>query len=84
MADEKILLINVRKELAEYPRWKRSSKAMSLLRNIVARHSHSGKIIIDKKINETLWKTGARKPRASFRVKLVKRDNNSVKVELME
>jgi large subunit ribosomal protein L31e len=84
MADEKIILLNLRKELVEYPKWKRSGRAMSIIRERVGKHAKSGKIKFDKKINEVVWSKGSSKPSFALRLKVTKMQDNSVKVTLME
>jgi large subunit ribosomal protein L31e len=74
MAEEKILTINLRKEILKEPKWKRSKQAISTLKKILERHLKT-KVKIGKDINELIWIRGGEKPLTKLRVKLVKVDN---------
>jgi ribosomal protein L31E len=76
--EEKILTINLRKYLTNSSRWKRKGKAMRILRDILRKRTKSKKIIIDKKVSETIWKS---KSPGKVRIKIVKLDNGNVRVE---
>jgi large subunit ribosomal protein L31e len=83
MAEEKIISINIRKELNEYPKWERSGKAVSIVRQRVARYTKSQNVVLDKRINERLWSRGAKRPDTRIRLKITK-GSDSVKAQLME
>jgi large subunit ribosomal protein L31e len=74
MAEEKILTINLRKEILKEARWKRSKQAVSILRKILERHIKA-KVKINKDVNEAIWARGIKKPLTKLRIRLVKVDD---------
>ena len=80
MAEEKILTLNLRKEVIKYPKWKRNQKFMAVLRQEIVRRTKTKKIKIDKNLNEKIWKGGT-PTNYTVRVKLNKETNGSVSVK---
>lgn len=83
MAEEKIITINIRKELVETPRWRRSDAAIRLLKEKLKKMAKNDKVIIGKSINEKVWFRSIRKPPTKFRIKLTK-EEKGLKAELLE
>jgi len=83
MADEKIITINIRKELKEAPYWRRSSSAPRIIRRLLERHSKK-KIKIDKSINEKIWQRSIQNPKMKLKVKITSIDDKTAKAELVE
>ncbi|MEM5879175.1 MAG: 50S ribosomal protein L31e [Candidatus Aenigmatarchaeota archaeon] len=81
MAEEKILTLNLRKELAKARRVKKANRITALLKKKIQRMFKGLDVKIDKGVNEEIWKRGAKKPPAKFKLKL-KKDEKTVKVEL--
>ncbi len=81
--EEKILMINLRKELVGKPYWKRAKDAASILRGILKKKTKADKILISQSLNEKLWSRGIEKPSVKLRVKIIK-DGDTARVELME
>lgn len=82
--EEKIFTLNIRKNLIKTPRWRRSIKAMKILKEKLRRISKSERVLIDKKLNEKIWSRGIEKPVTKVRIRLVKLDKKTVKAELVE
>jgi large subunit ribosomal protein L31e len=80
MADEKIVTVNLRKEMLKAPRWSRSKRAVKVLREFLAKQTKVENVLIDKAINEKIWNEKPNK----LRIKLVKVDDKTFKAELME
>jgi large subunit ribosomal protein L31e len=80
MADEKIVTVNLRREVLKAPRWSRSKRAVKVLKEFLEKQVEAEKIDIDKSISEKIWKENPSK----LRIKLVKVDEKSFKAELME
>lgn len=80
---EQIYTIPLRK-VKGTPRWKRSHKAMALIRQFLIRHTKSlpSQIKIDKTVNEKVWERGSEKPPSSIRVRAAKFEDGEVQVEL--
>lgn len=64
-------------------KYRRSEKAMSLLRKFVERHMKPTEMIIDPSVNEAIWSRGIRNPPRKIRVKMTKDDDGVVTVELV-
>lgn len=84
MVEEKIVTINLRKKIIKKARWKRSKSILRVLKEILKKQTKSEKIEISKKLNEKIWSRSSEKPPTKLRIKLVKSDDGSVKVELMD
>lgn len=82
MAEEKIMVINLRKKVLERPRWKRSKSTLNILKDILKKQTKTDKLKIDKNLNEKIWSRS--KPLTKLRLKIIKSDDGSVKVELVE
>ena len=68
------------------PRWKRSKKAVKVVKAHLARHlkAEESKIHIDASINEEIWSRGSQKPPLQIRVKAMKFEDGVVEVELIK
>jgi large subunit ribosomal protein L31e len=82
MAEEKIIIVNLKKKLLKTPKWRRSKEAMNILKEILKKQ-RSEKIKIDKRINEKIWSKGIENPPAKLRLKIVRLDDKSIRVELL-
>ena len=80
---EKIITVNLRKGLKESPRWDRARRATANLRKILRRHNKSGKIKIDSKVSEAIWRKSIERPAHRLRLKITKKDK-IVNVQLLE
>ncbi len=83
-ATEQIYTIPLR-DVKEYPMWKRSNKAIKVIRAYLSKHMkvEEDKIKISSALNETVWEHGIRKPPNKIRVKAVRSDEG-VTAELVE
>lgn len=84
MAEEKVLVVNIRKAALKTPKWRRSGDAASILRRQIAKATRSGSVSIGANLNAALWKRGAKSPRMRLRVKVSKSGDGSVRAELVE
>jgi large subunit ribosomal protein L31e len=66
------------------PRYKRTNRAVKLVREFLSRHMKSDQIKIDRALNQKLWARGARKPPSRVRVRAVKQDDGTVQASLAE
>lgn len=72
MAEEKVLVLNMRKLLVEKPRWKRTTTATRILRKFLERKLKTDKIKIDSELNRFIWSRGAKNPPMKIRVRAAK------------
>ncbi len=85
MAEEKLFVIPLRKEFLKAPKYKRTKKAKTALREFVSKHMkvslNNVKISID--LNLFLWSRGKKNPVSKIKVKIIKIDEN-VYVQLVD
>jgi ribosomal protein L31E len=81
MAEEKIVVFNLRKDFLKTRRGMKSNRAISALRQRIQKMFKEHKVVIDKAVNDALWERGMKNPRAKLRLK-VKPEEKIVKVEL--
>jgi Ribosomal protein L31E len=84
-ATEQIYTIPLRAAVQEYPMWKRSNKAIKVIREYLSKHMkvEEEKIKISAALNESVWAHGIEKPPLKVRVKAVRSDEG-VTAELVE
>lgn len=81
--EEKIVTLNIRKDLVKAPKWNRSKVALRILKEKIKRICKTEKIKIDSSLNQKIWARGSEKPLTKLRIKIVKVDEKTSKVELM-
>ncbi len=81
--EEKIVTINLKKDLVKIPRWKRSKLMPRILKRKLKKIVKTDVMKIDKRVNEKIWSKGIEKPVVKLRVKVTKIDDKSSKVELI-
>jgi large subunit ribosomal protein L31e len=79
---ERIYTIPLR-AVKKAPRWKRSNRAITLIREFLERHTKSDYIVLDRTINEKVWARGSQKPPSKIRVKVTE-EEDVIKAELVE
>jgi large subunit ribosomal protein L31e len=80
--EEKIFTINLRKNALKTPRWKKSNKASSTVREYLKRHMKAEDIKIGDSINKQIWSRGDQKPPVKIKIKAIKTDDDVVKAEM--
>lgn len=83
MAEEKILKVNLRKDISKAPVYDRAKRAVAAVRDFVKKHSRSDDIKIGKYLNQYIKKNGPRNPPVSYNLRIEK-DEGIVKVELAD
>lgn len=81
-AVERTYNVPLRKEYMKAPRWNRTKKAVTALKQFLARHMKSENVLLSKELNEELWKHGIKNPPHHVKVKAVKDDKGVVRAEL--
>jgi len=79
---ERIYTIPLR-AVKKAPRWKRSNRAITLIREYLVRHTKSEYIVLDHTLNEKVWERGSQKPPSKIRVKVTE-EEDVIKAELVE
>ena len=80
--EERIYTIPL-KAVKKAPRWKRSNRAIALIREYLMKHTKSEYIMIDTTINEKVWARGSQKPPSKIRVKVTE-EEDIIRAELVE
>lgn len=82
MAEEKILILNLRKDTLKAPRTRRSRDEILILKRKVAKFSKNGKVKISEKLSEKIWSRGGTNSVKKLKVKITKKDDGSASVDL--
>jgi len=81
-AVERTYNVPLRKEYMKAPRWNRTKKAVTALRQFLARHMKSEDVRLSKELNEEMWKHGIKNPPHHVKVTVMKDDKGVVRAEL--
>ena len=79
---ERVYNVPLRKEYMKVPRYKRTKKATSALRQFLQRHMKSEEVKISPELNEALWKHGIKNPPHHIKVTVTKDKEAVVKADL--
>jgi len=82
METERIYTIPLR-DVKKAPRWKRSKRAVTVVRKYLARHMKADPedVKLDSSLNEAIWSRGSQKPPSKIRVKAVKFEDGGIEAE---
>ncbi len=83
MAEEKIFIINLRREFSKKPLYRRAKKAVTAVKEFISKHLKVEEVKIGKHLNKKIWERGKRKPLPKVKVKAIV-ENNVAYVELPE
>lgn len=86
---EREYIINVREEISKVPRYRKTEKAVTAIREFLMRHmkvydKDKDKIKLSKWLNEYLWKRGIRNPPTKIKIRAVKFSDGIIEAELAE
>ncbi|MGE0792912.1 MAG: 50S ribosomal protein L31e [Candidatus Woesearchaeota archaeon] len=74
--------VPLRRGFANTPRYKRTHKAIRVLKEFLIKNMKSDNIKLGKRLNEFMWKNGIQNPPCKVSVVAIKDKDNLVKVEL--
>lgn len=74
--------IPLRREYQKAPMYKRTKKAMTALKEFVAKHMKTEDIVVFQEVNELLWKNGIQNPPHHVKVDVLKTEEGKVYVQL--
>ena len=85
--EQKVILereynVPLRKGWLKAPRYKRSKKAVTVLKQFLEKHMKSDDVKLGMHVNQHIWKHGIKNPPHHVKVKVLKFDDGSVKAEL--
>ena len=73
MADVKReYIVPLRRKCKMAPRWRRSKRAVRVLREFVQRHMKSQNVLIGNELNEKIWSRGGKKPPGKVKIVALK------------
>ncbi|MDP2899746.1 MAG: 50S ribosomal protein L31e [Candidatus Bathyarchaeota archaeon] len=72
------------KEAWNAQRYRRSERAMMVLKAFAKRHMKATTVTVDTSVNETIWARGIKSPPHKIRVKMTKDDEGNVTVTMAE
>lgn len=81
---ERAYNVPLRKEFQKVANWRRTEKAVKALKEFIARHMKSDKVLLGRYANQFLWKDGIKNPPHHIKVIAKKDDKGTVTVELAE
>jgi len=81
--DERVYTIPLR-AVKKAPRWKRSKRAIALIREFLIRHTKAEYLILGNTLNEKIWERGSQKPPSRVRVRVTREEEDTVRAELVE
>jgi len=79
---ERIYTVPLRRAIVDAPKYKRSAKAIRVLKSFIKRHMKSDNIIISSEVNQKIWEKGAKHPPGKIKVKAIKDESGKVVVKL--
>jgi large subunit ribosomal protein L31e len=74
--------IPLRREFQKAPMYRRTKKAMTALKEFVAKHMKTEDIVVFQEVNELLWKNGIQNPPHHVKVDILKTEEGKVYVQL--
>ena len=72
------------KEAWNAQRYRRSERAMMVLKAFAVRHMKAKEVSIDTSVNEAIWVRGIKNPPHKIRVKMTKDDDDKVTITMAE
>ncbi|MBU1111608.1 MAG: 60S ribosomal protein L31 [Nanoarchaeota archaeon] len=79
---ERTYTVPLRKEYQKVPRWKRTKKAITALKQFLGKHMKSDNVKLGTELNEKMWKHGIKNPPHHVKVSVTKDKDGVVKAEL--
>ncbi len=79
---ERTYNVPLRKEYRKVPRWKRTKKAVTALRQFLSKHMKSDEIKLSSALNEKVWQHGIKNPPHHVKVTVTKDEKGIVKADL--
>ncbi|HLE05756.1 MAG TPA: 50S ribosomal protein L31e [Candidatus Nanoarchaeia archaeon] len=79
---ERVYIIPLKRDVVKTACYKRSNKAVRLIREFIMKHAKTDKVVIKKEINEFVWAHGCKNPPGKVKVKVTKDDLGKAIVSL--
>lgn len=76
-------VVPLRQKCRTAPKWRRSKKAMSVLKDFIVKHMKTDNVVIGNELNEKIWENGAKNPPGKVSVITLKKEFNGVEKALV-
>lgn len=76
-------VIPLRRSIRTAPKWRRSKKAVSVLKDFIRKHMKTDNVVICKELNEKIWANGIRNPPGKLSVIALKTDKYGYEMTLV-
>ncbi len=84
MAEQKILMVNMRKGIEKVPPYKRAAAASKYLRVFIKRNMKAESVKLSQDVNNEIFSRGMKDPKTKIRVMCSKDDKKIVTVNLVK
>ncbi|MEM4347318.1 MAG: 50S ribosomal protein L31e [Candidatus Altiarchaeota archaeon] len=75
--DERVYMVPLGNAF-QTPKTRRARKAINMIREFLKRHTKTENIKIDASLNEKIWERGIKKPPRRIKVKVIKKDTETI------
>jgi large subunit ribosomal protein L31e len=79
---ERTYNVPLRKEYRKVPRWRKTKKAVTALRQFLSKHMKSDDIKLSNALNEKVWQHGIKNPPHHIKVTVTKDEKGVVNADL--
>lgn len=76
-------VVPLRRKTRTAPKWRRSKKAVSVLKDFIKKHMKTDNVVICNELNETIWARGIKKPPGKVAVVALKTQLSGVEKTLV-
>jgi large subunit ribosomal protein L31e len=84
MAEQKIMMVNMRRGIEKVPPYKRAAAGAKYLKAFVKRHMKAEDVKLSQDVNNEIFSRGMKDPRVKIRVMCSKDDKKIVTVNLVK
>lgn len=82
MAEEKIFIVNLRKEIMKAPMHRRAKKAVNAMKEYIAKHMKTKDVRMGMSLNLKMWSRGIQNPPTKLKISVTKDDKGVATAEL--
>ncbi len=72
--ESRTYVVPLKKDVLKAPLWRRSKKAMRVLREFLLKHTKANKVVFSRWVNEDVWKRSNKQPPSKLKVKVTMGD----------
>lgn len=78
----RVITVPLRKVWKQAPRWKRTSRAVKELKEVIKKNTRAKEVKIGRALNEKLWEHGGKSPPAKVKVVVIEEEDGQFYVDL--